>query len=75
MMKHEDGDDRAQVEREAAAPDGRQDAAEEVQVRVGDLVDEVDDRAQDRVVGHARDPAEQDPGEDQDDVDGNSALT
>src|SRR3954466_3505703 len=64
--QHEDRDDRAQVEREAATPDGRQDAAEQVQIRVRLLVDEVDDRAQRRVVRDPRDPAEQDPDEDQD---------
>ena len=40
MQQHDDGDDRAQVEREAAAADRRKDAAEQVQVGVGHLVDE-----------------------------------
>src|SRR5881275_278439 len=61
----EDPDDRAQVEREATASDGRQDAAKQVQIRVRHLVDEIDDRAQRRVVRDPGDPAEQDPDKDQ----------
>ena len=67
--QHDGRDDRAQVEREAAASDRRQYAAEEVEVRVRDVVDEADHRAQRRVVRDARDPAQQDPHEDQDQVD------
>ncbi len=55
--EHDQADHRAEVEREAAAADRRQDAAEEVEVGVGGLGDEVEDRAQRRVVGHPRDPA------------------
>ena len=62
-------DHRAQVEREAAAPDRRQEAAEEVQVGVGRLGDEVEHRAQRAAVGDPRQERDQDPGEDQDDVD------
>src|SRR4029079_6537299 len=50
-------------------PDRRNPPPEDVQVWVDDLVDEVDRRAQPWVVRHPRDPGEQDPDEDQDEVD------
>ena len=67
--EHDDPDHRAEVEREAAPADRRQEAAEEVQVGVGRLGDEVEDRAQPRAVGHPRHVGDQDVGEDEDDVD------
>ena len=55
-------DHRAEVEREAAAADRRQEAAEEVEVGVGRLGDEVEHRAQRAAVdGHPRHPGDQDP--------------
>ena len=67
--EHDQADHRAQVEAEAAAADRRDDPPEEVEVGVGRLGDEVEHRPQRRVVGHARDPRDQHPDQDQDDVD------
>ena len=47
----------------------RDHSPEEVEVGVGRLGDEVEDDAQPAVVGHARDPGDEDVEEDQDDVD------
>src|SRR3954447_7623588 len=67
--QHEDRDHRAEVERPRPDPQGRQDAAEEVEVGVGDVLDELEHRVERRVVGDAGDPGEDDPDEDQDEVD------
>ena len=58
MISTNDGHDRAEVERAAAHPDRRQEAPEQVQVRVGHVADELEQRVEPAVVGHPRDPAE-----------------
>ena len=60
----------AEVEGKAAATERRQEATEEVEVRVGGVGDEVEHaRSAAGRVGHARHPVDQDVEEDQDDVD------
>src|SRR3954464_350625 len=64
----EDPEHRAQVERARPHPQRRQEAAEQVEVRVGHVLDELEHRVQHRVVGDARHPAQDHPDEDQDEV-------
>ena len=66
MTSSDDREDRAQVEREAAAADRRHEAAE--RFRYGSVTSSMKPTTarRARVVGHPRDPAEQDPDEDQD---------
>src|SRR5829696_1733676 len=65
----DDRDHRTDVDCHAASAERRDHPSEEVQIRVDHLMDEVDGRPQPRVVGHPRDPGEQHPDEDQDEVD------
>src|SRR5918999_873896 len=68
-QQHEGGDDRAQVERPRPHSKRGYHAAEEVQVRVRHVADEGQNRGQDPVVRNPRDPAHDDPDEDQHQVD------
>src|SRR3954452_1625399 len=65
----DDRHDRAEVDRAGPDPQHRDEAPEQVQIRVRDLADEVQDRVEPGGVGDAREPAHQHPDEDQDDVD------
>src|SRR5581483_3351920 len=65
---------RAEVEREAASAQGRDESPEDVQVGVGHLLDEPHHPAERPVVRHARDPAQQDADEDQDEIDDEHRL-
>src|SRR6476659_7229860 len=68
-QKQDDRQDRAEVEREAAAAERRYEAPEDVQVRVRHLLDEAQGGAQVAVVGHPGDPTHQHADEDQDQID------
>src|SRR3954451_126639 len=65
----DDRHNRAEVDRPGADAEHRDEAPEEVQVRVRDLADEVQDRVEPGVVRDAREPAHQHADEDEDDVD------
>src|SRR3954452_12458253 len=67
--QHQHRDDRAQVERARPDANHRNDAAEEVQVRVGDLGDELQEGIEVAVVWNACEPRHQDADEDDHDVD------
>src|SRR6185436_18039386 len=51
----DDRQDRADVDAHSAGTDRRDHAAEDIEVRIDHLVDEVDSRSQPRVVGHPGD--------------------
>src|SRR5215218_2120660 len=67
--QHDRRHDRAQVERAWPDADHRHEAAEEVEIGVRDVADELEERREVAVVRHPRDPAREDPDEDQDEVD------
>src|SRR5262245_28953994 len=67
--QHDRRDDRAQVECARPHPHHRHEAPEQVEIRVRDVADELEERREIAVVGHPRDPAHQDADEDQDEVD------
>jgi hypothetical protein len=66
--EHDDGDDRGEVEAEAAQVELRDEAPEDPQVRVDHVVEEALDPVERDVVGE-RDPGRDDVGDDADQVD------